>query len=250
MPDPVIAWPDGYGRLIVPEVGSTLDEALRLAQREPAPFWLLAQHQTAGRGRRGRAWAMAEGNFAATLVLRPQEPPPVQALRSFVVSLALYRAFVDATGAAQAFALKWPNDVLLNGGKVAGILLENAGRADILAIGVGINLAAAPPPASLEEGALRPVSVVGETAVRIGPEAFLDILAHHYAVLECQFREMGFAAIRSGWLAHAARLGEVIRARTGREDLTGIFEDVDADGHLVLRGPNGARSIPAADVFF
>lgn len=242
-------WPEGYGRYVVPSVGSTLDEAVRLTAETPAPFWLLAYEQTAARGRRGRPWKMPAGNFATTLVLRPDGSPEQTALRSFVVSLALYEAFVAVTGREDAFSLKWPNDVLLRGGKVAGILLEG-GRDGLLLIGVGINLASAPAASEVEKDAVRPVSVKEELSVEVRPEDFLTTLASHYAVLEAQFTTYGFGPIRARWLAHAARLGEVITARIGEESHQGIFEDVDDDGQLVLRGPRGRRRIAAADVYF
>lgn len=243
-------WPTTYGRFVFQEVGSTLDEGVSLAAREPVPFWILAHQQTAARGRRARKWCMPSGNFAATLMLRPDEPPAQSALRSFVMSLALFRSFVEVTGRETSFALKWPNDVLLNGGKVAGILLESGGQTGTLAIGVGVNLVAAPGISEVEEGAVVPVSLAAETSVQVTPEDFLWVLADHYAQLETQFQDYGFAPVRRGWLAHAARLGQQITARTGRETLTGIFEDVDADGHLMLREPRGLTRIAAADVFF
>ncbi|WP_299782917.1 biotin--[acetyl-CoA-carboxylase] ligase [uncultured Roseobacter sp.] len=249
----MIGWPEGYGRHVLPQVDSTLDEVQRRAGSEPAPFWVLAQKQAAARGRRGRAWSMPEGNFAATLLLRPAEPPHLAALRSFVMSLALHRAFVEVCGRADAFALKWPNDVLLRGGKVAGILLESTGLGAAmgpLAIGVGVNLVAAPGADEVEPGAVQPVSLRGETGITVAPEAFLDALARAYAPLEQQFTTLGFAPIRAAWMEHAARLGETIIARTGREEITGTFEDVDADGNLLLRTPKGLRAIAAADVFF
>ncbi len=220
---------------------------------EPAPFWLLAHRQSAARGRRGRPWSMPVGNFAATLVLTPQEPPGRAALRSFVMALALRTAFVEVCGREEAFALKWPNDVLLQGGKVAGILLESAGHGGLvgpLAMGVGVNLVAAPGAEGLEAGALRPVSLRGETGVVVEAEAFLEALARAYAPLEQQFTTLGFAPIRTAWLRHAARLGETVVARTGRDEITGTFEDVDADGNLLLRTPKEMRAIAAADVFF
>lgn len=192
---------------------------------------------------------MPQGNFAATLVLRTSEPPARVALRSFVMSLALFRSFVDLTGRVSDYRLKWPNDVLQNEGKIAGILLESAGQGQV-SIGVGVNLAEAPGVSEVEEGAVTPVALTPETGVVCAPEAFLDILAGHYAILEHQFQTYGFAPIRTSWLANAARLGEPITARVGQEITTGIFEDVDAEGHLVLRGPRGVRSIAAADVYF
>ncbi len=196
---------------------------------------------------------MPEGNFAATLVMRPREAPEVVALRSFVASLALYDAFVAATGRAEPFALKWPNDVLLNGGKVAGILLESVGAGSgvaHLAIGIGVNLVAAPGADQVEAGAVRPVSLLSETGARVTPEEFLDLLAVAYARAEAQFVSYGFTAIRSAWLACAARLGERIVARTGTETIEGTFETVDETGALVLKTAAGRRAIPAAEVFF
>ncbi|HDZ82183.1 MAG TPA: biotin--[acetyl-CoA-carboxylase] ligase, partial [Roseobacter sp.] len=157
LPKPGASWPDGYGCLIFDSVDSTLSEAARRASDLVGPTWILAQEQTAARGRRGRSWATPRGNFAATLMLRHGEEPASAALRSFVASLALRRAFVAITRDESAFALKWPNDVLLNGGKVAGILLESIG--DHLAIGIGVNLAHAPGADQVEANALRPVSI-------------------------------------------------------------------------------------------
>ena len=224
---PGASWPDGYGRLIFDSVDSTLSEAARRASELTGPTWILAQEQTAARGRRGRSWATPRGNFAATLMLRHGEEPASAALRSFVAS---------------------PNDVLLNGGKVAGILLESIG--DHLAIGIGVNLAHAPGADQVEANALRPVSLAGETGVTVTPTAFLDVLAKEYAELEQQFRTYSFAPIRTAWLAHAARLGEQIVARTMKDETRGVFEDVDTMGNLILRTPKGRVSITAADVFF
>ena len=181
-------------------------------------------------------------------MMRRTEAPSTAALRSFVASLALRRAFVATTRDEGAFSLKWPNDVLLNGGKVAGILLESIG--DFLAIGIGVNLAHAPGADQVEPGALRPVSVVAETGEVVPPEVFLDALAAEYAQLETQFQTYGFAPIRAAWLTHAARLGEEIVARTMKDETRGVFEDVDAQGNLILRTPKGRVPITAADVFF
>ena len=234
--------------MILASVDSTNAEAFRLAPSLTGPLWILAEEQSAGRGRRARAWASPRGNFHATLVMRVTEPPAEVALRSFAAALALRDAFVALTGLPQAFALKWPNDVLLNGGKVAGILLEASG--DILAIGIGVNLIAAPPASAVEPGAVPPVSLLQETGLRLAPEAFLNALAPAYAAREAAFRQRGFAALRPDWLAHAARLGEVIRARTGTETREGVFDTVDAAGNLILRQKDATLAIPAAEVFF
>ena len=246
-------WPSGYGRRILAEVDSTLSEAARIASALAGPEWILAHRQTAARGRRGRGWAMPEGNFAATLVMPLDEQPGQAALRSFVASLALRDAFVAVSGREAAFALKWPNDVLLRGDKVAGILLESVSAGagvTHLSIGIGVNLAKAPKPAMVEPDAVRPVALKAALGVDVTPEAFLGHLARAYARLEEQFRVYGFAPIRTEWLAHAARLGQPIKARTTRETYYGTFAEVDGDGQLVLETSQGRKSIPAGDVYF
>lgn len=247
-------WPVDYGRRVLAQVDSTNAEAARIAPQLAGPEWILGLTQTAGRGRRGRDWVSDRGNFAATLVVRPTEAPDVMALRSFVASLALFDAFVDVSGRPQAFSLKWPNDVLLNGAKVAGILLESAGMAggvvSHLSIGIGVNLAQVPDAAKLEEGAMAPVSLASDLGVSVDPETFLDHLAPAYARWETQFVTYGFEPIRTAWLQRAARLGEVITARTMRETYVGTFETVDNAGNLVLKTAQGSVAIPAADIFF
>lgn len=217
-------------------------DAARRASGLSGPTWILGLNQTAARGRRGRPWRFDTGNFAATLVLICPDPAQA-ALRSFVAALALYDTF-EALNVGP-LALKWPNDVLLGGAKVAGILLETLpeGR---LAIGIGINLRSAPSPEDIEEGALPPAHL----NVDIGQEAVLDILASAFARWEVQMATLGFEPIRQSWLHRAARLGEVIRARTTRETHVGTFETIDSDGQLVLSTPAGRLTIPAADVYF
>lgn len=230
-----------------------MNEAARIAPDLGMPTWILAEHQSAARGRRGRSWVNPKGNLAATLVMRPEGPVDQIALRSFVAALALYDALVAVSGRAEGLALKWPNDVLLNGGKLAGILLESAGqggKAAYLAIGVGVNLAQAPSVDEVEEGAVGPVSLLSETGTAIGTDDFLTELASAYALHEDNFVTYGFDPIRTAWLDRAARLGEVITARTGTRETTGTFETVDRTGNLVLRTAKGRISIPAAEIYF
>ena len=233
-------------------VDSTNAEAARLAPGLTGPAWIMAAEQTAGRGRRARAWSSPPGNFHATLILHPDGAPALAALHSFAASLALRDALVGLTGLPAAFTLKWPNDVLLNGGKLAGILLESASRGGgltHLAIGIGVNLIAAPDPAQLDPDALPAVTLLGETGVRIAPETLLDHLAPAFAARAARLAA-GFAGIRADWLAHAAHLGQPIRARTAQATHHGLFETIDDTGALILRRPEGAIAIPAAEVFF
>ena len=231
------------------EVDSTNAEGLRLASGLAAPTWIFAARQVAGRGRRGRPWSDPAGNFATSLVLKPVEAPGQAALRSFVAALALYDA-LSALAPGADLALKWPNDVLLSGGKLAGILLEGAGagpRMDHLVIGFGVNLSEAP---DRGETAIAPISLREGAGVQVAPEALLNHLAHAYAIREAMFVDAGFAPIRAEWLKRAARLGRDVTARTMREEIMGRFDDVDENGNLVLITPDGRRRISAADVFF
>ncbi|MEL6523824.1 MAG: biotin--[acetyl-CoA-carboxylase] ligase [Pseudomonadota bacterium] len=246
------AWPAGYERVVLDSVDSTMAEAARRSENATGPIWIIARKQSAAHGRRGRPWAMPAGNFAATLVLRPNAAPEQAALRSFTAAVALHHA-LSAIIDPSKLSLKWPNDVLLNGGKVAGILLESKGTPSLvesLSIGIGVNLVAAPDAASVEPGAVTPVSVSGAGGRTIDPVDFLDLLATHFASLETQFRAYGFEPIRQLWLKHAARLNEVVTARLPSEEITGTFRTIDGSGHLVLITAKGERRIAAAEVYF
>ena len=240
-------WPAGVGREIADTLDSTNAEALRRAAAgEAGPLWILARRQTAARGRRGRSWAQAEGNFGASFLLRP---PGDLALRSFVAALGLHDAMVALTGRAELFALKWPNDVLLAGGKLAGILLES-GAHGTLAIGIGVNLAEAPEPRALEAGAVRPASLRGATGLTVTPEEMLDALAPAVMRWEERLTDEGFAPLRAAWLARAARIGETIVARLPGREVAGRFETVDERGAIVLATAEGRVALPAADIHF
>ena len=235
-------WPDGVDRLVLDETDSTNAEGLRRSL--PRPTWILARRQTAPRGSRGRAWTTQPGNFAATLAI-PDPGPPQEASRyAFAAGLALHDALSRLTRRPEAFALKWPNDLLLEGGKLAGILLE---RDRVLAIGFGVNLASAPPRDEARPGAARPVALA--SLARVTPEALLDALAPAFAERDAE-RRAGFEGIRRAWLARAAQLGQTITARTLREAHVGVFETIDDLGRLILRTPEGRLRIPSADVFF
>ena len=246
-------WPNGVGRIVLPSTDSTLSEAARVFPTLTGPAWIMAHEQTAARGRRGRPWVFPKGNFAGTYVMPIAGAPEAAALRSFVMALALYDAVAAATGRPEALSLKWPNDVLLNGGKLAGILLESitqGGQIAGLAIGIGVNLVAAPGADQVEPGAVRPVSLAGELGSVLPAEDFLDLLATAYAAREHSFVTYGFAPIREAWLARAARLGEVITARLPSREISGTFETLDEKGYLVLNTAKGREAIAAADVYF
>lgn len=213
----------------------------------------MARRQEAGRGRRGRVWTDSPGNFAATLLLRPEGGPADAARLSFVAALAVFDALRGLGGPQLNLSLKWPNDVLLNGGKLSGILLESSSigaGVTALAIGIGINLAQAPGQAQLEAGALRAVSLREETGLDISLMDMLTALAGCFHDWSGQMDAAGFAPIRAAWLARAAGLGQQIVARSGKVELTGRFEGMDDSGALLLATSRGRQVLPAADIYF
>ncbi len=243
-------WPQGYRCLAYETLDSTMAEAARLAPSIDGPTWVVAHAQTHARGRRGRVWKAPAGNLAATLVFNPFCTPQVAAQRSFVAANALFETlalYVDRS----KLALKWPNDVLLNGGKVAGILLETAGRGpfvDWLSVGIGVNLRETPQ--GVKDAKFAPVSLSSEGGADVSASEFLVYLACNFATQEGKMDRFGFDKIRTDWLKNAAKLGETITALQGAEVIQGIFDTIDADGNLVLITAKGPRAIPAADVYF
>ncbi len=251
---PDVKLPPGYRLQRHVEIDSTNSEARRLAGTgEAGPLWILAERQSAGRGRRGRAWISPVGNLTCTLLLRPQCSPAKAGELSFVAGLALHDAttsLVSPEGVGEV-ALKWPNDLLIAGKKASGILLESEsdGRTDVawLAIGIGLNLAHYPEDTPYPATSLK---AQGGTVPSIE-----DVLVALATAFDRWFllwkAPEGFATVRKAWLARARGLGEKITVRLGDETLEGVFEGIAHDGALQLRLDGGSiRSISAGDVFF
>ena len=242
-------WPKGTALKHFAEIDSTNEEARRLASAgERGPVWIAADRQTAGRGRRGRVWESPTGNLAATLLIVPDKPPAQCAQLSFVAAIAAADAVARFAPQAQ-IKVKWPNDVLANGRKIAGILLESAsggGDPYFLAIGVGVNLAHFPPDTEFPAISL---AALGATVPNASDA--LAQLASGFAKWYDVWSAQGFAPIRDAWLARAAGLGSRIRARLSQEETSGVFESIDQTGALMLREISGkTRSISAGEVFF
>jgi BirA family biotin operon repressor/biotin-[acetyl-CoA-carboxylase] ligase len=242
----LISWP--AGRVWYEELDSTNSEARRLAEKgEPGPLWISTARQTAGRGRRGRAWDAGQGNLAATLLIRPDVPQATIGQLSFVAALAAAQTASHFAPSA-AVSVKWPNDVLADGKKLAGLLLE--GEPGWLAIGIGINLASFPegpefPSTSLLESGLAQLGIAPPS-----PEDTLTVLAARFAHWYDAWMNDGFDTIRDAWLARAAGLGGPIRARLPNETREGVFEGIDRTGALLLNEQGRLRAIAAGEVFF
>jgi len=240
-------WPLGYGKVQHQELDSTNDEARRMAEGgEAGPLWITAVRQTRGRGRRGRVWDGGEGNLAATLLLRSKAAQAVIGQLSFVAALAVAEMALQFAPDA-VIQVKWPNDVLGNGKKLAGILLESGRNPEghWLAIGVGVNLASFPtgtefPATSLAQMGIAPPS----------PDIALSVLAARFAHWYDVWMSEGFETARTAWLARAGGLGTTIRARLPTETREGVFEGIDAGGALLLNEQGHVRAIAAGEVFF
>jgi BirA family biotin operon repressor/biotin-[acetyl-CoA-carboxylase] ligase len=232
-------------------VGSTNAEALDRAKAGVrGPLWIAARRQTAGRGRRGRPWISEPGNLHASLLLADPAPPRVAAGICFVAGLALHDALLDvAHGLAPAqLSLKWPNDVVLDGAKLAGILVEGVSLADgaaAVVVGFGVNCLHHPVNAEFAATDLATRGYIVE-ATRLF-EALGDTMKGRLA--EWQAGE-NFRAIRSAWLARARGLGAPIEVRLTDRTIAGTFEAIDTSGALVLRRGDGTReTIASGDVF-
>ncbi|MFZ5836189.1 MAG: biotin--[acetyl-CoA-carboxylase] ligase [Pseudomonadota bacterium] len=242
--------PQGYALASFETLDSTMDEARRrAAEGVHGPLWIMAAHQTKGRGRRSRAWESGTGNLLCTLLFEPGVAPAEAAKLSFLAAICAGETLDHYLGSSLRIRYKWPNDVLLDGRKVAGILLESAsdsGGISWLSIGIGINLAQHPEGAPTPATSLRAAGVAAP-----GPLEVLEILAGRFADWLTRWRNEGFAPVKSAWLARAARMGARIEVRLDKETLPGIFTALDDSGALVLTLADGTkRLISAGDVFF
>ncbi|MGL4325339.1 MAG: biotin--[acetyl-CoA-carboxylase] ligase, partial [Beijerinckiaceae bacterium] len=215
------------------------------------PLWLVADEQTKGRGRLGRTWFSRPGNLYATLLLT--EPCPIHNAPQlgFVAGLALHDALAKVVPEPASVRLKWPNDVLIGGAKISGILLEGGhrpagknGAEHAVAIGIGVNVAHHP------AEVLYPATNLAESG------STMDVHVMFAALSDCMAERMaqwqagqGFAAIRAGWMRAAAGLGQEIEVRQDQAILRGIFREIDADGRMVLEHNGKLTLVHAGDVY-
>ena len=234
------------------ETESTNSEALKLAKSTDRPTFVVAKKQTNGRGRIDRSWSDLSGNFSGSILIKIDEDLQNLALRSFVAALSVFDAIDHKIGKEHELLIKWPNDLLLNGKKICGILLEtrNFGTISTLVIGIGINLLSSPKLDKTPNVIIKPGSILGETGVKLDPIDFSESIAHHYALRENQFRTMGFSKIREVWMDRAAKLGKKITARTPNFEYQGIFDSVDEKGQLIIINNGEKKKIAAAEIFF
>ncbi len=237
-PTPVL--PDGWTLVERDSVGSTNDEAGLLAEAgAPEGTFVWAREQTGGRGRRGRRWASPVGNLYCSTVLRPECSAQRAAELGFVAALAV----ADVVQDGRAVRVKWPNDVLVDGGKVAGILPESSigqdGHVEHVVLGIGINVAFAPDLPEMRYTA----AMLGGTV-----EAAIEGLTAGLARWLSEWRREGFAVIRAAWLERAGPLGLEVDVKLGEELVRGAFAGMDREGALLLETPAGPRRIVSGEL--
>jgi BirA family biotin operon repressor/biotin-[acetyl-CoA-carboxylase] ligase len=245
--------PIGYRLLRLETTDSTNAEATRRAQAgEPGPLWIVSSRQRAGRGRAGRSWQSQPGNLFASLLITLECPLRIGGQLALLAGIATFDTVAKLVGdeARSKLLLKWPNDVLIGGGKVAGILLESASKGGqdrcVVVIGTGINLASHP--ANLGRAA----TSLAAHGAKTTPEATFETLANltdHW--LTCWDEGASFGAIRRAWLERAGPTGRPIRVRLHHEETEGVFAGLDSAGALRLVTRDGAEHrVAAGDVFF
>jgi BirA family transcriptional regulator, biotin operon repressor / biotin---[acetyl-CoA-carboxylase] ligase len=228
-------------------IDSTNEEARRRAfAGDAGRLWIVADEQTAGRGRRGRAWISPKGNLHASALLIDPCPPAVAAQLGFVAGVALARAASDL--GATDVGLKWPNDLMSGGAKCAGILVEGVGLGggrSACMVGIGVNCARAPQGLGYATSCL---TQAGGQAVGRG-ELFERLVEQFGEALDVWRGGQAFDRVRAAWLDCALGLGERIAIQNGAGKREGVFEGIDAAGRLLMRSERGLESVEAADLW-
>lgn len=251
MTGPNISLPQGYRIHFHENLGSTNSEVMRLAEQgEPAGLWVWAQQQDAGRGRSGRQWVSLEGNLFASILLRPECPATKTAQLGFVAGIALYDAVsaADAQSQGHDVRLKWPNDLLLNGKKTGGILLESRLDSDgaiVVALGIGLNVATHPQDAEF------PATSLAHNKIEASLSTVFERLVHAFADwTQVWSSGTGFLEIRKAWIDRALEPGSPLTVRLSDVTLEGKYEGINEDGALLLTTSDGTQEcITAGDVF-
>lgn len=247
----------GYRIEVHDSLGSTSTQALERARAgAPGPLWVVTREQTGGRGRRGKGWGWIKGNHAASLLwpVPAGLAPDRVATLGFVAGVAVDRALRRACGPgpdgrAPDFRLKWPNDVLLAGAKLVGILLEMENlpsRGPVVTIGIGINVTGAP------EGLPYAATSLAQAGHAVDAPGLFRLLSGAWVEVERIWDEgRGFPRIREAWLAAAAGLGGPVSVQAGGRIVTGTFETIDEGGRLVVRLADGGQvAVSAGEVHF
>ncbi len=228
-----------FNLIELPSVGSTNDHAKQLARSGyPAFTTVWAHEQTAGKGRQGNVWTSLSGNLYMSILLRPAATAVQNGQLSFLAAVALAETVKELMSKPAQIALKWPNDLLLNGKKAAGILLE--AEEDWVVMGIGVNVAGAPDGAAC----LKDLGTAAEAG------QVLEKLSARVKDLYDLWVKSGFTPVRSQWLHYAHNVGMTIQVRMPNETFSGKFLGIDDAGALEIEMPDGAkRAVCSGEVF-
>lgn len=231
------------------ELPSTQDYLRNLIDGNPEPEGLVIQalSQTAGHGRQGRHWHSPMGNLYMSLLLRPECAPAQAGQMAFVVAVAVSAAMDIFMDPAHKKTLKWPNDILIDGKKCAGILIESSlgpdRRVEALIVGVGVNILAPPDGAT----ALAHLGGGRQTPINVVRDQILAALSVEYE----RWRRDGFSPVRDRWLAQAHGINQPLTARLPGGDQSGVFRGIDENGALLLETPDGqVKSFASAELLY
>ncbi len=244
-------WQNKFSLVNLDIADSTNNEAKRLVAKSPSKnFVIKAERQTDGRGRYGKKWDSIDGNLFMSIILPCTAPLDIMAQISFVTSLAIGNAITELSKGNRPLyniELKWPNDVLLNDKKVAGILLEAAGKTnEYLVIGVGVNIKNSP---DLKD--YNATSLIAENLLSVDASEMLNVLMKYFDKYYQLWEEKDFLSIREKWLKCAKNLRKEITIDTGKSKISGIFLDIDFNGAIRLQLKNGEiRKIHSGEVYF
>jgi len=230
------------------ELCSTNEQAKTLVEAGLSERLVISSdHQTDARGRNGRHWQSLRGNLACSIIVCPRVPPARLSELSFVAAVAVQRC-IKKLIPSLAVKIKWPNDILVEGAKISGILLEVANaigsKHPSVIVGIGVNVALAPDNLKYRATCIRDLDC------GVSGDVLLSDLIEQFLGLENKWVQSGLAPILGEWLDHAVGLGEKIMVRTGERKLEGVFENLDEKGALLLRGADGkVDKISAGDIF-
>lgn len=248
-PNPLI---ENYHLLSYEELDSTSSEARRLAEGGAAQgAFIWAKRQTQGRGRYAREWVSHEGNLYVSVLLSPEKPMEEIAQISFLSCVAALESVAPLLPEPEGLRCKWPNDILLDGRKLAGILLESfetleaEGPRRWVVVGLGMNIDNCP------EGTELPATYLKAAGVEIiSAKIVLSRFIHHFMDWYGIWLSKGFAPVRKAWLGYAVGMGQEVQVRLPNETLYGTFDALDTKGYLKLKTPDGkARKIAAGDLY-
>lgn len=246
------SWNSYFRLLKFDKIDSTNLEAKRLVKAKlTSNLVIFANEQDSGYGRSSKKWVSPKGNLYISIVLHPNKPINEVAQLSFVAALSLYKAISKEISKPDLIKLKWPNDILINGKKVAGIILESSidtrlQNLDYLILGVGLNIAS-----DISSREFVSTNLKEQQAVNLDPEYYLDKFMSNFIELYDEWHLHGFQNVRVKWLERAYNIHKPVIVSGVKNKISGIFADLDNNGNLLLKLSDGSiKAISGGSIYF